>query len=385
MNDELSEITALKRTKWRTAITSRVERFSQLLDNKSIASKYFGEKYVEALSSKIDRLGRTLLFLAIGYLVLMLSLFAAQDASKNEFEFFGYGFKNLAYHKEILLLLAASLSPISATLSGYQRYLVALRTECLKRLAPFADVRDFYSHTLLDNYFDAFAKSYDYKNSRPHFLSMSLAFVLVGIMIVVILTLVAGSFLLQLNVIYDVATNPSTSRLVNFFIVGYALAAILLSWLISIMQLPMPEVDVSNYGRLSELQASDPEKYKETMARIARESNRTEDSWSLALGFVVSILTVAVISFFLASSVNRDVERYLSQGVGAIFLALLIAKPAADSVKRLTFNWFFDRYSNETSERLNAYRFVRRALLTARVAIPALISGLFLLLQHYWL
>jgi uncharacterized integral membrane protein len=187
MSNESGEITALKRTRWRTAISSRIERFSQLLDNKTIASRYFGEKYVEALTTKINHTGRTLLVLAVAYLILMLSLFAAQDSKKNEFEFFGYGFKNLGYHKEILLLLAASLSPISATLSGYQRYLIALRTECLKRIAPLADVRDFYSNALVDNYFDGLVKRYDYQTNRPHVAATTLAFLLVGIMVVVLL------------------------------------------------------------------------------------------------------------------------------------------------------------------------------------------------------
>ncbi|MCB8746343.1 hypothetical protein LHU53_05430 [Rhodoferax sp. U2-2l] len=381
MNDERSEITALKRTRWRTAISARAERFSQLLDNKTIASKYFGEKYVEALSNRINRIGRTLLVLAVAYLILMLSLFAAQDSGKNEFEFFGYGFKNLGYHKEILLFLAASLSPVSATLSGYQRYLVALRAECLKRLAPIAEVRDFYSSALLDNYFDAFAKPYDYKNSRPHLATTSLAFVLIGIMLIVILTLFAGSFLLQLNVIYDVATRPSTSRVVNLFVVGYALAAIFLAWTISIMQLPLPEVDVSNYRRLSELQASDPEKYKETLTRLARGANRREDAWSLALGFVASILTVAAVTFLFGRS-TQAIEMRLSQGLGAVFLAILFAKPAADLIKKATLNWFFEKYPADTTERLHAYGFVKRALLTARLVIPAAIAALFLLLQY---
>jgi hypothetical protein len=37
MSDNEPEITALKRTRWRTAISARVERFSELLDNTNIA------------------------------------------------------------------------------------------------------------------------------------------------------------------------------------------------------------------------------------------------------------------------------------------------------------------------------------------------------------
>jgi hypothetical protein len=59
MSDNEPEITALKRTRWRTAISARVERFSELLDNTNIATKFFSEKYVESLNNKIQHLTRT--------------------------------------------------------------------------------------------------------------------------------------------------------------------------------------------------------------------------------------------------------------------------------------------------------------------------------------
>lgn len=382
MSDESGEITALKQTRWRTTISSRIERFSELLDNKTIASRYFGEKYVEALTNKINQTARTLLVLAIAYSILMLSLFAAQDSKKSEFEFFGYGFKNLGYHKEILLLLAASLSPISATLSGYQRYLVALRTECLKKIAPLSDVRDFYSNALVDNYFDALVKRYDYRTSSPHLATTTLTFLLVSIMILVVLTLLAGSFLLQLTVIYDVAINPSTSRFVNVIVVGYTLAAIFLAWTISLMQLPLPETDLTNYRRLTELQSSNPEKYKATMEAIASESSRREDAWSISIGFMASIATVAVLSFIIIGQSHNEVDRHLSQGLVAVFVSLLVAKPVADAIKRIAMRWFFRIYPDGAENRLRAFGTVKKILLAARVAAPALIAGLVVLIQH---
>jgi hypothetical protein len=383
MITETDEITALKRTRWRTAISARVERFSQLLDNKNIAAKYFGEKYVEQLSSNISRLLRTQVLLAAAYLVLMLSLFAAQESGKSEFEIFGYGFKNVGYHKEILLLIAASLSPISATVSGYHRYLVALRDQCLNKLAPIADVREFYSSAVIDNYFDALAKPHDYQTSRPHVITKALAVSLVSIMLLMLLAVLAGSFLLQVSVIYDVATHPSTSPTVNLFVVGYAVCALLLSWVISALQLPLPEVDLSNYRRLSDLQKSDPAKYQETMSRLAREATKREDTWSLALGFFLSILTISALSIGLQHDITTNLAEFLARGIGAVFAALLFARPAADFFKKLMLKWFFGRYSDTHPKRLAIYKRVNHAVLATRMVVPAAIAALFLLFQHY--
>jgi hypothetical protein len=185
-----------------------------------------------------------------------------------------------------------------------------------------------------------------------------------------------------LTVIYDVATNPSTSRLVNVIVVGYALAAILLAWTISLMQLPLPEVDLTNYHRLTELQSSDPEKYRTTMEAIARESSRKEDAWSLSLGFVASVVTVATLSFITLGQSNDEVDRYLSQGLVAVFVTLIVAKPFADATKRTAMRWFFLRYPDDTADRLRAFGLVKRIVLTARVVATALIAGLVLLIQQ---
>ena len=385
MSEESAEITALKRTRWRTAISGRIERFSTLLDNKTIASRYFGEKFVELLTQKITRIWRVLLALSIAYAILMLSLFAAQDSKKAEFEIFGYGFKNLGYHKEIILLLAVSISPISAILSGYHRYLVAMRDECLKRIVPPAEVREFYSNALIDNYFDPLVRKYDYRTSSPHVATSTLAFFLVSVMSLVGLTLLAGSFLLQLYVIYDVATNPSTSRIVNLGVVGYSITSILLAWTISFMQLPLPEIDPSNLHRLTEMQASDPEKYKRTMESMARDSSRREDAWSLSLGFVASIVTVASLVPLLGKATHLTINNQFSHGLMAVFAALLVARPIADTIRRLAMNWFFRRYPEGVEDRLRVFSWVKRFILAACIVAPSLIAASVLIAQFaHW-
>src|SRR5690606_26345286 len=123
-----------------------------------LRQKFFGEKFVEQLSVRIDRLHRSVLVFGVTYTILMISLYVSQDARNAEFEIFGYGFKNLGYYKEFLLLLAAGISPISVTLSAYHRYLTAIRKECLAKLAPDPAAREFYSYVHADSYFDPLLK-----------------------------------------------------------------------------------------------------------------------------------------------------------------------------------------------------------------------------------
>jgi hypothetical protein len=375
MSSENIEITELKRTKWRTTISVKIERFSLLLDNKSVSERYFGEKYTEALTSKISRSAKVLVLLALAYSILMFSLLAAQDKTKSEFEIFGYGFKNLGYHKEILLVIAASISPISATLSGYRQYLIALRAECIKRIAPSPEVREFYSHALTDDYIEALLKRHDYRNSSPHIATKALLILLLSVLIVVFLTLLAGSFLLQLSVIIDVIKNPSTSHWVNVAVISYTLASIFLGWTISFLQLPLPEVDLTNYRILTELEKADPAKYQETMRAIAKETSKREDTWSLSLGFVASILTVAFLSFFQAKQSTTSIDHQFAHALASISAALLIAKPAANKVRDMGMRWVFRKCPDSGPNQIQAYTTAKKIILTLRIAIPSLTAA----------
>jgi len=89
MTSDTTNLKSLTRITWRTAISSRLERFSGLIENQEVFQKYFGEKFVEQLSAKIDRLNRNVLLLAAAYTILMISLYLSQDSKKTEFEIFG--------------------------------------------------------------------------------------------------------------------------------------------------------------------------------------------------------------------------------------------------------------------------------------------------------
>lgn len=133
METDSSEIKALKRIVWRTAIAGRVERFADLL-NSPENRKYFDESFVAALGAKIDKLFRLQLVLAAVYFILMLSLFAAQNPTNVEFQILGYSFKNISYYKEFLLFVAAILTPATSIVSAYNRYLGELRKVALRKL-----------------------------------------------------------------------------------------------------------------------------------------------------------------------------------------------------------------------------------------------------------
>jgi hypothetical protein len=231
MNDDPSEIKAMNRIVWRSAISARLERFSELLQKEDF-QKSFGERFVEEITAKIDRLFRIIILLGLAYTVLMVSLFVAQDTKKTEFEIFGYGFKNLAYHKEFLLLLAAAISPISSAFSAYHRYLAQLRTAALKKLFPDGDILEFYSHIYAHNFLEALLHDAQGSHRRPHGITNVLVAAFAIVLLALSVTFLVASFILQIAVIYDVATNPASSRYVNLFIVIFSLAAIGLSWII---------------------------------------------------------------------------------------------------------------------------------------------------------
>src|SRR4030065_309949 len=148
------EIKKLREVRWKTHLSKRVQEFSEVISDDGVFEKYFGESYVDKLTSRAREITKLVFKLGVIYTALMLSLFASHNIGQSEFEVFGYGFKNLGTYKELLLLLAVSISPITAVLMGYQKYINALVTECLKKLAPDANVRKFYSYTFIDDYFD---------------------------------------------------------------------------------------------------------------------------------------------------------------------------------------------------------------------------------------
>lgn len=367
MNDDTADLKMLQRVTWRTAISARVERFSALIEDQDVFQKYFSEKFVEKLSIRIDRLSRNVLLLTLVYTILMVSLFVSQDSKKTEFEIFGYGFKNLGYYKEFLLLLAAAISPVSAILAAYQRYLIAICKECLKKLAPDPAVREFYSYVHLDGYFDPLIKEtgiteHRLANSFLAFFGFNLALLL--------LALLAASILLQINVIYDVATNPASSKYVNIFVVAFSLSAISLSWVIGLLQLPMPEIDLSNYTKLTELKERDQAKYKEAMRRIAAESAKKERAWSAVLSVVFFATSYSAVSILWYPSTLENLGSFIARALPGAFLTTMASSGITSGVKKVLYRWFFRKYPSESAHRLTVFIRLGKIVAATRVVTP---------------
>lgn len=370
MNNDITDLKALKRITWRTTIAGRLARFSELVENQDVFQKYFGEKFVEQLSTRIDRLNRNVMLLVVAYTILMISLYLSQDSKKTEFEIFGYGFKNLGYYKEFLLLLAAGISPISSTLSAYSRYLVAIRKECLKKIAPDPAVREFYSYVHLDSYFDPLVKETSSPSSRSHGLVVLLLAIFGFILVLLFLALLAASFLLQVNVIYDVATNPASSKYVNLFVVTFSLTAISLSWMIGILQLPLPEVDLSNYAKLEALREHDQAKYKETVRRMAVESAKKERAWSAVLSLVFFVISYSIVSILWYPATLQNLEAYIARALPGAFLTTVLTTGVTSGVKSMLYRWFFGRYPFESEHRLSVFGRLGKIVTATRVVTP---------------
>lgn len=340
MDSNSTDVNALNRIVWRTAISGRLERFTALLNDPE-AQRYFDETFVAKLSTKIERLFRLILVLGAIYAILMLSLFAAQDPSKAEFQILGYSFKNLGYYKEFLLFAAALLSPISSGISAYHRYLSELRKVALKNLFPNQQVLEFAAHIYTDGYADPLIKDRQAVHLKPHGFTVFLVAAFGIVFLAVLVALLASSFILQIAVIYDVANNPSSSPFINRFIVGFSLGAIALSWLIGLLQLPLPEVDLGAYVKLRELRESDTQKYQETMKRLAADSARRERVWATGSAVAIFVLTYSGTAILLPSQGHQVLWPLLFKSFSGIVFAVIVATSIASKIKNAIYSSYF--------------------------------------------
>ena len=179
-NDELIK---LRQIKWRTNISRLQDEFSELISDDNVFEKHFGERYVDILANRYRAITQTIIKLVVVYTIVMLSLFASQNSSESDFVFFGYGFKNLANHKELLLFIAAIILPLATVLSAYKNYIDALINGCLYKLTPDVKIRKFYSKKFLDQYLDSLINISVGPSSYQHFFSnfIELVFSLVAI------------------------------------------------------------------------------------------------------------------------------------------------------------------------------------------------------------
>lgn len=384
MDSISSDINALNRIVWRTAISGRVERFATLLNDPE-AQMYFGEAFIAKLSAKIERLFRLILVLGVIYAVLMLSLFAAQDPNKSEFQILGYSFKNLGYYKEFLLFAAALLSPISSCISAYHRYLSQLRKVALKKLFPNPQVLEFAAHIYSDGYADPLIKDSQAAHIRPHGFTVFLVAAFGIVFFAVLIALLASSFILQIAVIHDVASNPSSSPFINHFIVAFSLGAIALSWLIGLLQLPLPEVDIGAYAKLRELRQNDQQKYQETMKRLSADSARRERAWSIGTAVAIFVFTYSAIAILLPSQAQQSLWPLMFRSFPGIAFAVIVATSVASRIKSSIYRSYFRKYPDGSDPEFKSFSRATKVIGITRLGLTFVASiGYSLVAMNSW-
>lgn len=367
---EDEEITKLRQIKWRTTLSRRIDEFSEVIRDDNVFEKYFGERYVEKLSNKSKELLGAIIKLGLVYTVLMLALFASQRIDKAEFQVFGYGFKNLGHYKEFLLFLASTISPISAVLSAYRNYINALINECLKKLAPNTDARKFYAYTFIDGYFDGLTNKNTGPSSFRHGFAVLMATTTGLTLLFLLLTLLAGSFFIQINVIYDVVTNPASPKYVNLFVVTFAIASILFSWLVSFLQFPMPEVDLSNSVKLQKIKKENPERYQEIMRKLARENAKKEELSRVILATVIYIATFTFVAVYWFPVSMDDLSVFLGMAMMGAFAVMFSSNEIVRYMSNGIWAWFFRKYPDESQGRSRIFARVKIMLISINVIVP---------------
>jgi len=365
------DLDELKRLKWKTNLSRKVDQFRDIISDDEVFEKYFGEEYVNRLSEKSSSINGLIIKLGIVYTILMLSLYSSQYAPNSEFEVFGYGFKNLSSYKEFLLLLAAFISPVSSIYSAYRSYINALMNECLSKMAPDAKVREFYKQIWFNDYFETLiVKRY----SGGHGVTTFLVGLFALILVFLLMTLVLASFFIQVNVIYDVAKNPSTSEYINLFVVAVSISSIIFTWLVNIMQLPMPETNYGMYDVLDNLEKSDPEKHKQIMKKLSDEDSKRDARNTIVLSSLSYLICYTVVSILWFSNSMDDMSIFLRHALPGAFFTMFFSNEVIDFVRKRGFDWFFRTYPQESSDRLTVFRRMRLVFSALKVIVPTIIT-----------
>ncbi|BCV37360.1 hypothetical protein TUM17377_26880 [Shewanella chilikensis] len=123
---ESDDLKQFKKTTWKSNLTRRVDSFREVINEGNNFEEFFGKEYLEKLTEKSARLNSLTFKLLIFYSIIMVSLYSAQNLQGVELRILGYSFKNLGYYKEFILFIAAIVTPVSALLTAYKKYIDAL-------------------------------------------------------------------------------------------------------------------------------------------------------------------------------------------------------------------------------------------------------------------
>ncbi|MCH4294192.1 hypothetical protein MJ923_07725 [Shewanella sp. 3B26] len=363
---------------WRSSLTRRVEDFKNLINQENNFEKYFGIEYLEKLTEKSNGLDAKLFKLITFYFFIMLLLYATQNLKGIELSFFGYNFKNLGHYKEFILFIAAIITPVSAMMASYKKFIDALINECLVKIAPDENIREFYKHQWIDSPSDGLLKKINVNEKvREHGFNMFLLGALILVLGLFLITLVLASFFIQIVVIYDVAVNPATDWYINKFVIFFALSSIVFSWLLLILQMPMPEVDYSNYEKISKLEKDEPEKYKAVISRIYKKKAKKDELANIIFSALIYLVVFSLVSYIWYGLVLGDIDAFLPKALLGSILVIVSSKELLEYFNRHSYRCFFKKYTESSSNRLEAFGRLQKFQFTLKVFVPALLTILY--------
>jgi len=373
------EIKEFEEVKWRSILSSKIDEFSQLISDDKVFDGYFGIEFVEKISEKSNALSSMNIKMGIFYSLMMLSLFATQYGKNLDFQVLGYAFKNLAEIKEFILLVAAIISLVTSIFSLYVTYLQKIIGECLKKLAPEKDVRNFYKHLFLHEPLEVFsAKPVGEKRYWHGVVDLLLGFFFLAIFLFLISVYVAF-FFIQLNVIYDVFTNPiSEDNQFSIFIVSIACLSIIVSILIYMLRLPMPIVDYGIYDKLEELEKENPDKHKEVMSQKNNNKSIRETRLVVSIACLFFIFTFAIYSIFLNPELFDEIIRVTFTSIFGSLTVMFFSLEANKHLQQHLYEDYFKNRPNDSGERFKGFKNLQRRIWFYRFFFPFAFSAIYL-------
>ena len=141
----------------------------------------------------------------------------------------------------------------------------------------------------------------------------------------------------------------------NAFVITLSLTSIALSWMIALLQLPLPEINPAFYARLNELKVKDKGKYEEEMRAVIAESARRERLLFSVASLMVFMLAYATISTVWYPNAQDELGRFITRAFLGSLLAVGVGDAAASMIKKACYRGFFRRYPTESDHRLKMY------------------------------
>ncbi|PKH93148.1 hypothetical protein CXF76_02720, partial [Pseudoalteromonas sp. 78C3] len=209
---------------------------------------------------------------------------------------------------------------------------------------------------------------------QQHGIYVLLVTFLALIFVLIFITLVLASFFIQIVVIYDVFVNPATPGYMNTFVIVFALSSILFSWLVSLIQMPMPEVDYSNYGKISNLEKEDPEKYKKVMDKISKEETKKGAKSIILTSALTYLITFSGLSFFWYGLELQDISAFLPKAIPGAMFVMFFSNELLGFVNKIAYRKFFKSYPDTSDKRILVFSRLQKFLSLMKILSPMFLT-----------